>query len=285
MFDGPNDSQDESVVENATELLVDKIDALKVLRASTNEERDQLLVQLGGRGKPEQDTIAQLSEVRPLQHPERFEEAHRMVVRSLEVLDRNGPRQAKVPNVGPLKPIASWLVEQATGFIVRSHLNKIMNRICGLYERREANSAWHTPEHHMLRRARIDMIRVRDGMRAKSLGLPSFIVGGALLTSIASALQSVVSLAFSHKVGVIALGVAAVGVLLGLSWAALFSAGVARRRIRLATDQPVAALWETIGAAGDPPRDESYNFAAYAIVLLVLAWILIPLAIGLAIFR
>ncbi len=208
-----------------------------------------------------------------------------MVVRSLEVLDRNGPRQAKVPNVGPLKPIASWLVEQATGFIVRSHLNKIMNRICGLYERREANSAWHTPEHHMLRRARIDMIRVRDGMRAKSLGLPSFIVGGALLTSIASALQSVVSLAFSHKVGVIALGVAAVGVLLGLSWAALFSAGVARRRIRLATDQPVAALWETIGAAGDPPRDESYNFAAYAIVLLVLAWILIPLAIGLAIFR
>ena len=285
MFDGPNDPQNESVVENATELLVDKIDALKVLRASTKEERDQLLIQLGGRGKPEQDTIAQLSEVRPLHHPERFEEAHRMVVRSLEVLDRNGPRQAKVPRVGPLTPIASWLVEQATGFIVRSHLNKIMNRICGLYERREANSAWHTPEHHMLRRARIDMVRVRDGMRAKTLGLPSFIVGGALLTSVASALQSVVSLAFSHKVGVVALGVVAVGVLLGLSWAALFSAGVARRRIRLATDQPVAALWETIGAAGDPPRDESFNFAAYAIVLLVLAWVLIPLAIGLAIFR
>ena len=268
-----------------TELLLDKIDALKVLRASSNQERDELLVQLGGRGKPEQDIVAQLSAVRPLQHPERFEEAHRMAVRSLEVLDRNGPRRANVPRVGPLAPIASWLVEQATGFIVRSHLNKVMNRISGLYERREANSAWSTPEHSMLRRARLDMVRMRDGMRTKSLGLPSFIVGGALLTSVASGLQSLASVALTHSAGVIALGVAAVSVLFGLSWTALYSAGVARRRIRLAIDQPIAALWETIGAAGDPPRDESYNFAAYAIVLLVLAWIIIPLAIGIAIFR
>jgi hypothetical protein len=57
---------------------------------------------------------------------------------------------------------------------------------------------------------------------------------------------------------------------------------VARRRIRLATDQSLAALWETIGAAGEPPRDESYNFAVYAIILLALAWIVVPLVIGLA---
>jgi hypothetical protein len=43
------------------------------------------------------------------------------------------------------------------------------------------------------------------------------------------------------------------------------------------------ALWETIGAAGKPPRDESYNFAGYAIILLVLAWIVVPLAIWLAV--
>jgi hypothetical protein len=41
-------------------------------------------------------------------------------------------------------------------------------------------------------------------------------------------------------------------------------------------------LWETIGAAGEPPRDESYNFAVYAIILLALAWIVVPLVIGLA---
>jgi hypothetical protein len=71
-------------------------------------------------------------------------------------------------------------------------------------------------------------------------------------------------------------------VLFALSWVALFSAAVARRRIRLATDQSLAALWETIGAAGEPPRDESYNFAVYAIILLALAWIVVPLVIGLA---
>jgi hypothetical protein len=71
----------------------------------------------------------------------------------------------------------------------------------------------------------------------------------------------------------------------GLAWAALFAAGVARRRIRLSTDQPMKALWETIGACGEPPHDESYNFAVYAIVLLILAWILVPLAFGLLFFR
>jgi hypothetical protein len=81
---------------------------------------------------------------------------------------------------------------------------------------------------------------------------------------------------------VIALGIIAVSVLFALSWVALYSAAVARRRIRLATDQSLAALWETIGAAGEPPRDESYNFAVYAIILLALAWIVVPLVIGLA---
>ena len=80
----------------------------------------------------------------------------------------------------------------------------------------------------------------------------------------------------------IALGIIAVSVLFALSWVALYSAAVARRRIRLATDQSLAALWETIGAAGEPPRDESYNFAVYAIILLALAWIVVPLVIGLA---
>jgi peptidoglycan/LPS O-acetylase OafA/YrhL len=55
-----------------------------------------------------------------------------------------------------------------------------------------------------------------------------------------------------------------------LAWAALYSAGVARRRIRLSTEQPISALWETIGACGNPPRDSSYDFAVIAIVLLVL---------------
>ncbi len=72
-----------------------------------------------------------------------------------------------------------------------------------------------------------------------------------------------------------------VAMFLGLAWVALYSAAIARRRIRLCTDQPIKVLWDTIGAAGDPPKDQSVNFAIYAIVLLVLAAIIIPVAIGL----
>ena len=206
-----------------------------------------------------------------------------MVVRGLEVLDRNGARPARLRRLGPLTPIAQWLVQQVTRWIVRSHLNRLIGRVAGLYERREANSAWTTTEHSMLRRARLDMRRVQAGMTTKTLGLPTFLLGGAVLTSILSGIQSAATNALDSSTGVAILAVVLFVVFGSLSWVALFSAGVARRRIKLSTDQPVKALWETIGAAGKPPRDESYNFAAYAIVLLVLAWVVIPLAVWLAI--
>jgi hypothetical protein len=264
------------------ELLVDQIDALRVLRADTDDEKGRLLEQIGGKGIVEQEMVAQMSAIRPLHHPDRFEEAHRMMMRGIEVLDRNGPRPAKVPNVGPLRPIAQWLVQQVTRWIVRSHLNRLTGRICGLYEKREANSDWGTREHAMLRRARLDARRVQANSSGNALGLPTFLLGGAALTSIASGLQSLARSAMDSTLGISVLGFIAVFVLGALSWVALYSAGVARRRIRLSTDQPMKALWETIGAAGNPPRDESYNFAVYAIILLVLAWIVIPLAIWLA---
>jgi hypothetical protein len=135
----------------------------------------------------------------------------------------------------------------------------------------------------MLRRARLDMRRMQSGMTGKALGLPTFLLGGAVLGSIASGLQSLARAALDSTIGVIALGAVLTVVLAALSWVAIYSAGVARRRIRISTDQPVRALWETIGAAGKPPRDESYNFAVYAIVLLVLSWIVIPLVVWLAI--
>lgn len=265
------------------DLLIDQIDSLRVLRADSDEEKGRLLEQIGGKGLVEQEMVAQMSAVKPLHHPDRFEEAHRIMMRGIEVLDRNGPRPAKVPNVGPLRPLAQWLVQQVSRWIIKSHLNRLTGRICGLYEKREANSDWGTREHAMLRRARLDARRVQASASGSALGLPTFLLGGAALTSVASGLQSLARTAMDSTLGVSILGFITVFVLGALSWVALYSAGVARRRIRLSTDQPMKALWETIGAAGKPPRDESYNFAAYAIILLVLAWIVVPLAIWLAV--
>ena len=266
------------------ELILDRIDALRVLRADSQEEKGALLEKIAGRGKPEQDIVSELSKVRPLWRPDRFEEAHRMAMRSLEVLDRNGARSPKLPRLGPLTPPAGYVVEQMTRWIVKGHQNTMVTRVRKLYERREANSVWGSPEHHMLRRARIDAARVEPGYKGNPLGLPTFLLGGAVLSSVASGLNRFVAWAFNDTVGVIIFALVFGVVFFGLAWAALYSAGVARRRIRLCTDQPMKALWETIGACGTPPKDGSYDFAVYAIVLLALAWVLVPMA-GWLLFR
>ena len=82
--------------------LFERIDALRVLRADTPEEKGLLLEQLAGRGKVEQDIVSELSKVRPLWRPAQFERSHQLMMRSLEVLDRNGSRQVKVRRMGPL---------------------------------------------------------------------------------------------------------------------------------------------------------------------------------------
>jgi hypothetical protein len=272
---------DVQATEHDGSLLIDRIDALRVLRADSDEDKGRLLEEIGGKGKAEQDLVNELSKPRPLWRPDRFEEAHRLMMRSLEVLDRNGARPAKMPRLGPLSPIAQWAVQLVNRWIVKSHQNTLVDRIRKLYERREANSVWGSAEHVMLRRARIDAVRVEQGFKGKALGLPTFLLGGAFLSSILGAIGNAARNAIDSRGGVIALTVIFGLLMAALAWVALYAAAVSRRRIRLAVDQPLKALYETIGACGKPPKDQSYNFAIYAIVLTVLAWIVIPLGIWL----
>lgn len=257
-------------------LLLDRIDALRVLRASSPEEKGALLEELGGPGKVEQEIVAELAKVKPLWRTDEFSEAHRMAMRSLEVLDRNGARTADVPPLGPLKPVVQWVVQLITRWIVKGYQNSLVTHIRKLYERREANSIWGSDEHIKLRRARIDAIRVEQGFKGNPVGIPTFLLGGAFVTTAASAITNLVESAIDNDALLVIVGVVFALLLLGLSWAALYSAAVARRRIRLTTQQPMQALWDVIGAAGNPPRDQSYNFAVIAIVLLVLSWVVIP---------
>ncbi len=278
----PTDSSTDGRPGKADEgLLLDRIDALRVLRADSVEQKGRLLEEIGGSGKPEQDIVSELSKVRPLWRPDRFEEAHRLAMRALEVLDRNGSRPADVPRLGPIAPVARAAVQQVNRWIVKSHQNTIIDRIRKLYERREANAVWGSPEHRMLRRARIDAARVQHGLTDKPLGLPTFLLGGAAISGAFSGLQSAARSLLDSTVGKIVFGLVLGLVLLAAAWVVLYAAAVSRRRIRTSTDQPLRALYETIGACGTPPRDHSFNFAIYAIILLVLAWIVIPLVIWL----
>ena len=60
-------------------------------------------------------------------------------------------------------------------------------------------------------------------------------------------------------------------------------AAVAHRRSQLMLHEPLDALWETIGACGAPPRDDSMTFAAIGIALTAVAWFVTP-AIVAAVF-
>ena len=261
--------------------LLDRIDALRVLRADSVEEKGRLLEEIGGPGKVEQEIVSELSKIKPLWQPAQFPEAHRHAMRSLEVLDRNGVRGAPMPGaLGPLKPVVGVIVQLVTRWIVRGYQNSLASNIRKLYERREANSIWGSPAHVMLRRARINAVQVEQGLKSNPVGVPGFLLGGAALSGLFSAIGGAVNSAVEDSTTRVILGVVVATVLLSLSWVAIYAASIARRRIRLTTEQPVQALWDTIGAAGNPPRDHSYHFALIAIILLILAAFAIPLIVS-----
>ncbi len=260
--------------------LLDRIDALRVLRADSSEEKGRLLEEIGGPGKVEQEIVSELSKIKPLWLPDEFPEAHRMAMRSLEVLDRNGVRGAPMPGaIGPLKPVVGFIVQLVTRWIVRGYQNSLASNIRKLYERREANSIWGSPAHVMLRRSRINAVQVEQGLRSNPVGVPGFLLGGAVLSGLFSGIGRLVGSLIDSNAGRIIFGIAVGLVLLGLSWVAIYAASIARRRIRLTTQQPIRALWDTIGAAGNPPKDHSYHFALIAIILMIVASLAVPLIV------
>ena len=263
----------------------DRLNAFRSLSKTSDEEGiDAVLQNFGAKGKVETDIVRELASRRPLYLPSRFEEAHRLAMRSLEVLDRNGARAPQLPKLGPLTPVLSYLVQLIARFIVRNHQAEAITAIKNLYVRREANCPKDSPERFMLRRARIDAERVLPTLKKNPLGVPTFLLGGAVISWISSLLSSAVEGAKS-KVGLIIV-IIALFLLFGLiSWSALRGAAVARHRIRISLDEPLKALWETVGAAGKPPKDSSSQFALIAIILSGLALILIPIVLAVAVFR
>ncbi len=286
MSSDENNQSDELAVLDAQEEnalvdeLQDRLAAFKALTADDLVGADNILAEWGATGAAERDSLAELAVRAPLARPDRFEEAHRLAFRSIEVLGRNGSRPPQIKAFGPLQPVARFLVGLVTRFIVRSYLQDVVNGVRVMYIRREAQCAKDSQERFLLRRARIDAERVAPTFKGDPLGLPTFLVGGAALSSVVSGLGNALRSAGSGPVGRIVAGVVLVVVLLLVSWVLLRGAAVARKRIRTTVDQPLQALWETVGAAGKPPLDPSREFALIAL-LLTIAILVIPAVVGL----
>ena len=265
--------------------LSDRLRALRRLSSSDDEAgTSAVLDEFGAKGKVEQDIIKELAALNPLFMPHRFAAAHHMVMRSLEVLDRNGARSAKMPKMGPLTPVGAFLVQLVARFIVRNHQAEVITSIKNLYVRREANSPRDSAERRMLRWARMDAERMLPTLKKNPLGVPTFLLGGAVISWFSSALGSAIESAKS-KIGLLILLGVLFLILIGVTWAVLRGSAVARNRIRMSLDEPLKALWETIGKAGNPPKDSARQFALIAIILTGVLFILVPVGLAVAVFR
>jgi hypothetical protein len=258
--------------------LADRLETLRVLREDDPKRADVMLEQFGAAGRVESQMLTQLGQTEPLRIPDRFPEAHRTAMRAIEVFDRNAARPPSSLKVGFLTPVASIVVKLLIGIVVRSYQRSVIAHLRRLYALREANSVPGTTEYRTLTLARRQLDRVAQDLSRGSAGLPAFLVGGAALSAVSSTARDVTG---SRVVLVI---VAAVTVALAVAafWCVMTAAGIARRRTRIALDAPLQALYETLGAAGDPPRDRSRVFVAYAVILLALAWVVVPVALTIA---
>lgn len=260
----------------------EKLQAFQAFRKSDSAATASILDALGAQDDVDHDIVLELSSPRPLGHPDRFPAAHALAVRALEVLDRNGARGVRVSGLGPLSPVAAFLIQQVAHFVVRSHQATVVDRMMWLYARREANATPDDPSRRMLTRARIHMTRLAPGFKRSPLGIPTFLLGGAVISTllqiVLSAATSALDSLLTRIIATVVLGVA-IG---GAAWIILRGAAVARRRIRLTTGPPLEALWETIGRCGNPPRDQARVIALVAIILTFIPWVLVPLGLLIA---
>ena len=199
-------------------------------------------------------------------------------MRAIELFDRNAGRPPSSLRAGPFTKVASPLVQLLVRTVVRSYQRSVIEHLRTLYALREANSVVGSADHRRLGLARRQLDRVTEDLSRKSGGLPAFLVGGAALSLVSSSVQELI------RSPVVLLVVAAVTAALALTAfrCVISAAAIARRRTRIALDTPLRALYATLGAAGEPPRDRSRAFVGYAVLLLVLGWVVVPVALTLA---
>jgi hypothetical protein len=135
-------------------------------------------------------------------------------------------------------------------------------------------------ERILLRRARVESEGLMVVFKRRELGLPSFVVGGILIPVVLALVRLIQGLSLSEWWASVLVAVVGALVVLLVSAVALRGAAMASRRIRLATQAPLYALWDVVGGAGKPPHDQSRKFAVVAIVVTTLTWFVVPAAIA-----
>ena len=252
----------------------------QLLSGDPDEAAERALAEIGVDTRTEAALLAEIAAAGPLAYPDRFEQSHRLVMRALEVLDRDGWKHPVLRRLGPFSGAATGAVQFVARTIVRGHVSNVVHALSHLYARRESQSQTASAERRMLARARIQTDRLALGYKGGSLPLPTVLIGGAAVPVLASIARQFGAVKGQGPLLIVPLGVILAIVFAALAWVLLQGAGLAHRRIKVALDPSLAALYETIGHCGNPPRDDSAAIAAAAIALTALAWFVVPIAIA-----
>jgi len=252
----------------------------QLLSGDPDEAAERALAEIGVDTRTEAVLLGEIAAAGPLAHPDRFEQSHRLVMRALEVLDRDGWKHPVLRRLGPFSGAAAGAVQFVARTIVRGHVSNVVHALSRLYARRESQSQTASAERRMLARARIQADRLTLGYKGGSLPLPTVLIGGAAVPVLASIARQFGAVKGQGPLLIVPLGVILAIVFAVLAWVLLQGAGLAHRRIKVTLDPSLAALYETIGHCGNPPRDDSAAIAAAAIALTALAWFVVPIAIA-----
>jgi len=256
------------------------IERLKLL-AGNDDEIARYLDTIEVTSPREREMLREIARTRPLADPDRFPPAHRNMIEALESLARHGFHGTRAAgSAGPMRFLIRWGVQLVARYVVVSHVRNVSRRMRNLYVLREAQALPESKERLELSRARRDGDRIVDALEARELGLPTFLVAGALVPVIA-AIGRITGVLHSTLWGTV-IGVAGMLIALAASWVILHGTALASRRIRLATTGPARALWDAIGWCGNPPRDQTRTFVTVSLTLTIGAWIIVPILVAIA---
>src|SRR3954449_1703945 len=121
----------------------------QLLSGDPDEAAERALAEIGVDTRTEAALLGEIAAPGPLAHPDRFEQSHRLAMRALEVLDRDGWKHPKLRRLGPLSGAAEYSIQFVARTIVRGYVADIVRALARLYARRESQSIPGSSERHM----------------------------------------------------------------------------------------------------------------------------------------
>jgi hypothetical protein len=108
MGDRPPPDDDNLILDEVTDQLAT---TFRLLSGDPDQAAERAFAEIGVDNRAEAALLSEIAAAGPLAHGDRFEQSHRLAMRALEVLDRDGWKHPKVRRLGPLSGAAEFAVE------------------------------------------------------------------------------------------------------------------------------------------------------------------------------